>query len=189
MAPARWQSQGLESFLCCGVLHTPLNNRHRVNSFRCPNRALNGRARRYVHPSWPVRCHSFYFWREIAIPWRSITRPACIRLTKASARPFEVGGVLSYFSQKPYDPRRFTFLVFSCLPCCLLRCACLGIRRALTRNEESKAMCNREEEDADLEARIAQIEQMTLEQIAVCFRAGYWPTSPREELRQEKPAP
>jgi hypothetical protein len=43
------------------ISHTQLNNRHRLNSFRCPNRAMTGRARRYVHPSWPVRCHSFYF--------------------------------------------------------------------------------------------------------------------------------
>jgi len=50
-------------------------------------------------------------------------------------------------------------------------------------------MRNREEEDADVEARIAQIEQMTLEHRLQCFRAGYRPTSPREEFRQEMLAP
>jgi len=36
-APARWQSKGLEKD-CEHNVHEP-NNRHRVNSFRCPNRA------------------------------------------------------------------------------------------------------------------------------------------------------
>ena len=36
-------------------------------------------------------------------------------------------------SRSLHYPRRFAFLDFSCFPCCLLRCACMGIRRALTR--------------------------------------------------------
>jgi hypothetical protein len=41
------------------------------------------------------------FWRETAISFCSITRPACIRLAKTSARPFVVAGALGCFSQKP----------------------------------------------------------------------------------------
>ena len=29
-----------------------------------------------------------FLWRIVAISWRSMTRPACLRLAKASARPF-----------------------------------------------------------------------------------------------------
>jgi hypothetical protein len=35
-----------------------------------------------------------FFWREIAIAWRSITSPACIRLAKIA---------LTCFSQTPVD--------------------------------------------------------------------------------------